>query len=238
MRCVSFSSSSPSTGLSRPPEADGLSQRGRASDEPPSLPPSPPRRRPARPSPTFLTSRPRRASPRAPCARSSASSTRSTPTRARARSTSRPASTSSSTRSRAGPPSRTPSVSRGLRTRSCARPTKVRSRRSDPLTLPPRASLPLERSLTLSHHTGRNPVADIFSEWALRQTIINLPRVARDGNDREAKASMLWVPPLPLLLSPSSSTSSARASVRARALADVLDPPLAASHRPLPASAS
>ncbi|BGP45663.1 hypothetical protein JCM10450v2_001493 [Rhodotorula kratochvilovae] len=40
-------------------------------------------------------------------------------------------------------------------------------------------------------YQGRNPISDVFSEWALRQTVKYLPRVARDGNDREAKTSML-----------------------------------------------
>lgn len=42
--------------------------------------------------------------------------------------------------------------------------------------------------------TGRNPISDVFSEWALRQTVKYLPRVARDGGDREAKSQMLCVP--------------------------------------------
>lgn len=36
-------------------------------------------------------------------------------------------------------------------------------------------------------------VSDVFSEWALRQTVKYLPRVAADGGDMEAKSSMLYV---------------------------------------------
>lgn len=36
-------------------------------------------------------------------------------------------------------------------------------------------------------------VSDVFSEWALRQTVKYLPRVAADGGDSEAKSSMLYV---------------------------------------------
>ncbi|GAA6052452.1 hypothetical protein JCM3770_001120 [Rhodotorula araucariae] len=51
----------------------------------------------------------------------------------------------------------------------------------------PRPSNPILRPA----YQGRNPISDVFSEWALRQTIKYLPRVARDGNDREAKTNML-----------------------------------------------
>ncbi|KAM0751574.1 putative alcohol dehydrogenase [Meredithblackwellia eburnea MCA 4105] len=40
-------------------------------------------------------------------------------------------------------------------------------------------------------YQGRNPISDVFSEWALRQTVHNLPRVAKDGGDSQAKSSML-----------------------------------------------
>ncbi|KAL8280558.1 hypothetical protein RQP46_007206 [Phenoliferia psychrophenolica] len=51
----------------------------------------------------------------------------------------------------------------------------------------PRPSNPMYRPA----YQGRNPVSDVFSEWALRQTVKYLPRVARDGGDFEAKSSML-----------------------------------------------
>ncbi|KDE03823.1 hydroxyacid-oxoacid transhydrogenase [Microbotryum lychnidis-dioicae p1A1 Lamole] len=51
----------------------------------------------------------------------------------------------------------------------------------------PRPSNPLLRPA----YQGRNPVSDVFSEWALRQTVKYLPRVAADGSDKEAKSSML-----------------------------------------------
>ncbi|KAK4699696.1 hydroxyacid-oxoacid transhydrogenase, partial [Phenoliferia sp. Uapishka_3] len=52
----------------------------------------------------------------------------------------------------------------------------------------PRPSNPMYRPA----YQGRNPVSDVFSEWALRQTVKYLPRVARDGSDYEAKSSMLY----------------------------------------------
>ncbi|TNY18701.1 iron-containing alcohol dehydrogenase-domain containing protein [Rhodotorula diobovata] len=51
----------------------------------------------------------------------------------------------------------------------------------------PRPQNPLMRPA----YQGRNPISDVFSEWALRQTVKYLPRVARDGGDREAKSQML-----------------------------------------------
>jgi hydroxyacid-oxoacid transhydrogenase len=42
-------------------------------------------------------------------------------------------------------------------------------------------------------YQGSNPVADIFSLWALRQTVQSLPRIYRDMEDREAKQQMLLV---------------------------------------------
>ncbi|ORY80714.1 putative alcohol dehydrogenase [Leucosporidium creatinivorum] len=51
----------------------------------------------------------------------------------------------------------------------------------------PRPSNPILRPA----YQGRNPVSDVFSEWALRQTVKYLPRVAADGGDSEAKSSML-----------------------------------------------
>ncbi|EJD01503.1 iron-containing alcohol dehydrogenase 1 [Fomitiporia mediterranea MF3/22] len=51
----------------------------------------------------------------------------------------------------------------------------------------PRPSNPINRPA----YQGSNPVADIFSVWALKQTVKNLPRVAKDPTDREAKQQML-----------------------------------------------
>jgi len=41
----------------------------------------------------------------------------------------------------------------------------------------PRPSNPLLRPA----YQGSNPIADIFSLWALRQTVEHLPRIARDS---------------------------------------------------------
>ncbi|KAF7292482.1 alcohol dehydrogenase [Mycena chlorophos] len=40
-------------------------------------------------------------------------------------------------------------------------------------------------------YQGSNPVADVFSLWALRTTVENLPRVAKDPGDEEARRQML-----------------------------------------------
>ncbi|KAK7049524.1 hypothetical protein VNI00_005555 [Paramarasmius palmivorus] len=42
-------------------------------------------------------------------------------------------------------------------------------------------------------YQGSNPVADIFSLWALRTTVKYLPRIARDREDEEARRQMLYV---------------------------------------------
>ena len=40
-------------------------------------------------------------------------------------------------------------------------------------------------------YQGSNPVADVFSMWALRTTVDMLPRVAKDQSDHEALRQML-----------------------------------------------
>ena len=42
-------------------------------------------------------------------------------------------------------------------------------------------------------YQGSNPVADIFSMWALRTTVKYLPRIAKDRTDHEARSQMLYV---------------------------------------------
>ncbi|GAA5879471.1 hypothetical protein JCM3774_005221 [Rhodotorula dairenensis] len=51
----------------------------------------------------------------------------------------------------------------------------------------PRPSNPMLRPA----YQGSNPISDVFSEWALRQTVKYLPRIAADQGDREAKSQML-----------------------------------------------
>jgi len=51
----------------------------------------------------------------------------------------------------------------------------------------PRPANPINRPA----YQGSNPVADIFSLWALRQTVQYLPRVAKNRDDTEAKRQML-----------------------------------------------
>ena len=51
----------------------------------------------------------------------------------------------------------------------------------------PRPANPINRPA----YQGSNPVADIFSLWALQQTVKYLPRVAKDKEDFEAKTQML-----------------------------------------------
>jgi hydroxyacid-oxoacid transhydrogenase len=51
----------------------------------------------------------------------------------------------------------------------------------------PRPSNPINRPA----YQGSNPISDVFSLWALRQTVQYLPRVAADTADREARTQML-----------------------------------------------
>lgn len=41
-------------------------------------------------------------------------------------------------------------------------------------------------------YQGSNPVADIFSLWALRTTVEHLPRIAKNPGDSEARRQMLY----------------------------------------------
>ena len=52
----------------------------------------------------------------------------------------------------------------------------------------PRPSNPIYRPA----YQGSNPVADIFSMWALRTTVKNLPRVAKNPDDYQALSQMLY----------------------------------------------
>ncbi|KIK06711.1 hypothetical protein K443DRAFT_129650 [Laccaria amethystina LaAM-08-1] len=51
----------------------------------------------------------------------------------------------------------------------------------------PRPSNPILRPA----YQGSNPVADIFSLWALRTTVMHLPRIAKNRDDLEARRQML-----------------------------------------------
>lgn len=51
----------------------------------------------------------------------------------------------------------------------------------------PRPSNPLNRPA----YQGSNPISDVFSLWALKQTVKYLPRVAKDPTDFEARSQML-----------------------------------------------
>src|ERR1700733_3817439 len=51
----------------------------------------------------------------------------------------------------------------------------------------PRPSNPINRPA----YQGSNPISDVFSLWALRQTVQYLPRVAVNKTDREARTQML-----------------------------------------------
>ena len=52
----------------------------------------------------------------------------------------------------------------------------------------PRPSNPINRPA----YQGSNPVADIFSLWALQTTVKFLPRVAKNPDDLEARRQMLY----------------------------------------------
>lgn len=54
----------------------------------------------------------------------------------------------------------------------------------------PRPSNPILRPA----YQGSNPVADIFSLWALRTTVQYLPRIAKNRDDSDARRQMLYVP--------------------------------------------
>ena len=47
-------------------------------------------------------------------------------------------------------------------------------------------------------YQGSNPVADVFSRWALQTCVEYLPRVAKNPDDREARRQMLSVTTFPL----------------------------------------
>ncbi len=51
----------------------------------------------------------------------------------------------------------------------------------------PRPSNPILRPA----YQGSNPVADIFSMWALQTTVKYLPRIAKNPEDEEARRQML-----------------------------------------------
>ena len=53
----------------------------------------------------------------------------------------------------------------------------------------PRPANPINRPA----YQGSNPVADIFSLWALKQTVKYLPRIAKNRDDTEARRQMLSV---------------------------------------------
>jgi hydroxyacid-oxoacid transhydrogenase len=40
-------------------------------------------------------------------------------------------------------------------------------------------------------YQGSNPISDVFSLWALRETVENLPKVAKDPHDVDARRQML-----------------------------------------------
>ncbi|PWN45327.1 putative alcohol dehydrogenase [Ceraceosorus guamensis] len=56
-----------------------------------------------------------------------------------------------------------------------------------PYTERARPAGPLQRPA----YQGRNPISDVFSLWALKQTVKYLPRVAKDRTDVEARGQML-----------------------------------------------
>ena len=58
----------------------------------------------------------------------------------------------------------------------------------------PRPSNPILRPA----YQGSNPVADIFSMWALHTTVKHLPRIAKDPGNFESLSQMMYVPLLHL----------------------------------------
>ena len=53
----------------------------------------------------------------------------------------------------------------------------------------PRPSNPILRPA----YQGSNPIADVFSIWALQTTVKNLPRISKNPDDHEAMKQMLCV---------------------------------------------
>jgi hydroxyacid-oxoacid transhydrogenase len=54
-------------------------------------------------------------------------------------------------------------------------------------------SVPIEHCNAddIAAYQGSNPISDIFSKWALEQTVKYLPRISADPTDDEARAQML-----------------------------------------------
>lgn len=67
--------------------------------------------------------------------------------------------------------------------------------KDDPFSYTERTPRPANPILRPAYQ-GSNPVADIFSMWALRTTVKYLPRIAKDRSDHEARSQMLYVLPV------------------------------------------